>query len=420
MSTFDKVIGYDTIKKELQQLCDMIRNPDLYKEMGARIPRGILLYGDPGLGKTLLASAFIEESGLPCFTVRRNRKSDDFVEKIACAFKAAKKEQPSILFLDDMDKFANEDDRHRDAQEYVAVQSGIDEISDAFVFVLATVNEKWKLPDSLIRPGRFDRQINIERPSEEEARRIIEHYLSNKRVSDDVNMEDIAKMMSYSSCAELEMIINEAAINAASSRKTCIGMEELVQAVLRVEYDAPDFSSSIATDKLKQIAIHEAGHLVVSETLTAGSVGLASVRRTGKNSAGGFIHTCKRHAELTYPAMISLAGKAAVELYYGYDTGCGDDIKTAYNSIRAQLSELGTKGFGMVDVSTRRFPETSQSMNSRNESVVQAELEALMIRTRGILIKNRVFLEKVAEQLVERETLLYSDIKALREQYCAA
>ena len=420
MSAFDKVIGYDTIKKELQQLCDMIRNPEIYMEMGARIPRGILIYGDPGLGKTLLAKSFIKESGLPCFTVRRNRKSDDFVETITNAFEAAKNEMPSILFLDDMDKFANEDERHRDAEEYVAVQSGIDEIGDAEVFVLATVNEKWKLPNSLIRPGRFDRQIEINRPSEEDARRIIKHYLSDKRVTEDVNMEDIAKMMSYSSCAELEMIINEAAVNAAFSRKPCIGMSELVQSVLRVEYDAPDCSSAMAAEKVRKIAFHEAGHIVVSEALAAGSIGLASIRRTGRGSVGGFTHNCKEHADRSSRAMVSLAGKAAVELYYGSDEGCAGDINKAFNIIRAEISEVGTRGFGMIDVSTRRFPDTSESMNARNESVVQAELEALTLRTREILIKNKTFLEKSAELLIEKDTLLYSDIKELREKYCAA
>ena len=420
MNAFDKVIGYDTIKKELQQLCDMICNPELYKEMGARIPRGILLYGAPGLGKSLLARSFIEESGLPCFTVRRNRKSDDFVEMISCAFAAAKNESASILFFDDLDKFANEDERHRDAEEYVAVQSGIDEIGEASVFVLATVNEKWKLPDSLIRPGRFDRQIKVKRPSEEDARRIIKYYLSNKRVADDVNMEDITKMMSYSSCAELEMIINEAAVNAAFSRKTCIGMRELVQAVLRVEYDAPDYSSTMATDKLRKIAFHEAGHLVVSEVLTAGSVGLSSIRRTGRGSVGGFTHTCKTPEDHSVMAMVSLAGKAAAELYFGSDDGCTEDINKAFNIIRGLIAEVGTRGFGMIDVSTRRFQEASESMNSRNEAVAQAEMEALMTRVREILIKNREFLEKAAEQLIEKDTLLYSDIQALREKHCAA
>lgn len=420
MSAFDRVIGYDTIKKELQQLCDLIRNPEYYMEMGARIPHGILLCGAPGLGKTLLARSFIEESGLPCFTVRRNRKSDDFVEKIANAFEMAKNEPASILFLDDMDKFANEDVKHRDAEEYVAVQSGIDEIGDAAVFVIATVNEKWKLPDSLIRPGRFDRQIEINRPSEEDARKIIKHYLSNKRVSEKVNMDDITKMMSYSSCAELEMIINEAAVNAAFSRKSCIGMNELVQSVLRVEYDAPDYTSAMADEKVRKIAVHEAGHIVVSEVLTAGSVGLASVRRTGRGAVGGFTHNCKRHADRLYAAMVSLAGKAAVELYFGSDEGCTADINKAFNIIRDQISEVGIKGFGMIDVSTRRFPETSESMNARNEAVVQAEMDTLLKRARSILIQNKEFLEKTAEQLIEKDTLLYSEIQALREKYCAA
>ena len=131
MSAFDKVIGYETIKNELAQICDMIHNKDAYEKLGAKLPRGIVLSGDPGLGKTLMAKSFIEESGLKAFTVRRDKGNDDFIGSITEVFKNAKDNAPSIVFLDDMDKFANEDEGHRDAEEYVAVQSGIDEVKDS-------------------------------------------------------------------------------------------------------------------------------------------------------------------------------------------------------------------------------------------------------------------------------------------------
>ena len=147
MSAFDKVIGYKTIKNELLQICDMIRNKGVYEALGAKLPQGILLYGNPGLGKTLMAKCFVKESGLPAFTVRRNKGNDDFIGSITETFQKAKENAPSIVFLDDLDKFANEDDEHRDAGEYVAVQAGIDEVKHCDVFVLATANNIWKLPD---------------------------------------------------------------------------------------------------------------------------------------------------------------------------------------------------------------------------------------------------------------------------------
>lgn len=129
MSAFDKVIGYETIKNELLQICDMVHNKERYEALGAKLPQGILLYGDPGLGKTLIAKCFIEESGLKSYVVRRNKGNDDFISNITETFQKAKENAaPCIVFLDDMDKFANEDSDHRDAEEYVAVQSGIDEV----------------------------------------------------------------------------------------------------------------------------------------------------------------------------------------------------------------------------------------------------------------------------------------------------
>ena len=320
-------------------------------------------------------------------------------------------------FLDDMDKFANEDSNHRDAEEYVAVQSGIDEVKSCDVFILATANEIWKLPSSLVRSGRFDRKIEVQCPTNRDADEIIEHYLSNKKVSETVNMDDLSKMISYSSCAELETILNEAAINAAYKRKPSIEMEDLVKSVLRMQYDSPDNYTKISAEDMKKTALHEAGHLVVLEVLCPGSVGLASLRSTGRDSTGGFIHRCKELSRRPYHVLVSLAGKAAVELYYS-DTcanGCQNDINRAFNIIREDLSENATLGFGMIDVATNGFPNTSENMNSRNEAVTQAELERYMLITKDILLKNREFLEKATAALIEKETLLHSDIRILRD-----
>lgn len=417
MSAFDKVIGYETIKIELLQICDMIHNREIYEELGAKLPQGILLYGDPGLGKTLMAKSFIEESGLKAYIVRRNKGNDDFIGDITDTFRKAKENTPCVIFLDDMDKFANEDSDHRDAEEYVAVQSGIDEVKNCDVFILATANEIWKLPRSLVRSGRFDRKIEVQCPTNRDADEIIEHYLSNKKVSETVNMDDLSKMISYSSCAELETILNEAAISAAYKRKPSIEMEDLVKSVLRMQYDSLDNYTKTSAEDMKKTALHEAGHLVVSEVLCPGSVGLASLRSTGRDSTGGFIHRCKELSRRPYHVLVSLAGKAAVELYYS-DTcasGCRNDINRAFNIIREGLSENATLGFGMIDVATNRFPNTSENMNSRNEAVTQAELERYMLITKDILLKNREFLEKATAALIEKETLLHSDISILRD-----
>ena len=188
MNAFERIIGYDSIKNELIQICDMIHNKDVYEKLGAKLPQGVLIHGEPGLGKTLMAKCFIEECGLETYTVRRNRGNDDFVGLITDVFEKAKENAPALIFLDDMDKFANEDEAHRNAEEYVAVQSGIDEVKGYEVFVLATANCIRNLPQSLLRSGRFDRKIEVKRPSEAVQRRLFiqlhyRQYLRQHRCS---------------------------------------------------------------------------------------------------------------------------------------------------------------------------------------------------------------------------------------------
>ena len=418
MNAFDKVIGYDNIKKELLRVCDMIRDGERYNRLGAKLPQGVLLYGDPGLGKSMMAKCFIEESGLPAFTLRKTSGGDGFVAKISETFAEAKKYAPSVVFLDDMDKFANEDDDHADAEEYVAVQAGIDDVKDCGVFVIATVNDMGKLPRSLRRSGRFDRQIMFDVPTEADARRIISHFLSLKKVSPDVDLEDINRMFSYNSCAELETIINEAAVSAGYAGKDCIGTEDLVKAVLNMQYGATDDCLKCSDDRKRRTALHEAGHVVALEALVPDSVGLASIRTSGGDAGNGFVHRCKPIDRRPHEVLVHLAGKAAVELYYA-DTvagGCQSDITHAYQYIRDGIAESATLGFGLTDVSWRQF-EVSESMNARNEAATQAELERHMLMARNILIQNRKLLEETASLLEKKETLLYSDICELKRRF---
>lgn len=418
MSAFDKVIGYDAIKRELMEICDMVKNRSFYTELGADLPQGILLDGDPGLGKTLMAKCFLEECNLTTYTIRRNKSTGDFVAEITDTFTKAAENAPSIIFLDDMDKFANEDYSHRDTEEYVAIQSGIDEVKGKDVFVIATTNDYYKLPDSLVRAGRFDKKICVRTPNDNDAYQIIEHYLSNKKVSEDVNMNDLVRMFSYSSCAELESIINEAAISAASRRKDSIQMEDIVNAVLRSQYDSPDDFSSKPEEEMNRIALHEAGHLVVSEIITPESVGLASIRSNGNNENGGFVHLCKKMPVQFQHAYIGLAGKVAVELYYAdaCTLGCDEDLNKVIELIEEDMTENASCGISMLDLTSGYARYSSDAYKTSIEAVVRVELERVLIKTREILLKNREFLEKTAKALAEKQTLLYSDIQRIRNE----
>ncbi len=416
MSEFDKVIGYESIKRELMQICDMIRNREKYEKVGAKLPNGLLLHGEPGLGKSLMAKCLMDECGLNSYTIRRNKGGEDFIDSITSIFEDAVNNSPSIVLLDDMDKFANEDQGHRDAEEYVTIQAAIDDVKDKDVFVVATANDLYKLPDSLIRAGRFDRKIDVESPSKKEAAEIIEFFLKDKKVSDNINYDDLCKMISYNSCAQLEAILNEAAINAAYAGKENIEMEDLINAVLRQEYNSPDDYSEMSEEEIRHTAIHEAGHAVVSEIVEPGSVGLISIRCKGKAIVNGFVHRCESLKRRPYHILVSLGGKAAVELNRceTVASGCQNDLTSAYSNIRAGISDNAILGFELMDISTHGN-KLSDSTNERTEAVVYAEMERYFMKAKDILIKNKEFLDKLTELLIEKKTLLYSDVQRVRE-----
>ncbi len=234
MSSFGKVIGYEDIKRELQIFADVIKNFEKYEKLGVKLPRGILLDGEPGVGKTLLAKCFIEESGCKHFILRKDKPDGDFVNEIRNTFCEAKKESKAIVFLDDMDKYANEDNMHKDAEEYVTVQSCIDDCKDSGILVFATVNNRHGLPDSLIRAGRFDKVIEVSIPKGEESKEIIKYYLSQKKTIDSIDFEKIANILEGISCAQIESVINEAGIYAGYAKKENIDREDLIKACMRL------------------------------------------------------------------------------------------------------------------------------------------------------------------------------------------
>ena len=320
MSEFDKVIGYESIKEELLQIIDMINNREVFEKLGARFPHGVLISGNPGLGKTLLANCFVKESGLNSYTLRKTKGDNDFMNHITETFDRALENAPSVILLDDLDKFSNEDDEYGDAEEYVAVQATIDKVKDKEVIVIATVNNICKLPNSLIRSGRFDRKILVETPTLEDTLKIITYYLKDKTVSKNLNMEDINRMVSF----ELDRRPHE--------------------------------------------------------------------------------------------VLVSLGGKAATEHNYGRcASGCYSDLRRAGEAVRDGISNSGTMGMGLVDVSTNQFPHNPESFTARNEAVTLAELERYMFIARDIILKNKEFFDKIWKALLEKETLLYSDIQRIKK-----
>ena len=412
MSAFDKIIGYESVKNELYQIIDMFKNREMYQKMGAKLPKGVLLYGAPGMGKTMLAQALIEECNVKTFIVKKNKDEKSSLIEITKTFELASKENESIVFIDDLDKFSDSNEYDVDDEAFVAVQAGIDSVKNNNVLVIATINNYRKLPTSLKRNGRFDRKIGLRSPTNEDAAKIIKYYLQSKSVDKNLNYEDVAKMISYTSCADLETILNESAIYATYARKESIDIEDIVKAYLRDQYNIPDENTKCSDEETEITSLHEAGHAVIGEAIKQGSVGFISVQTTGRSSKGGFTHFCEEFKRRPENVLIALGGKCAVELFYEgrCASGCQSDLSQAMSMLRDGVTESGTCGIGMLEVSS----EPSQNYVERNESVVQAELERFMFQAKDILLKNKDFVLKLTEKLKNKKNLLYSDIQEVR------
>lgn len=424
MSAFDKVIGYENEKEELFQLCDMAKNPEKYAALGVKLPRGILLHGVPGVGKTLMASALIEEMGEDRnrYVLRKDKSNEEFVESISKTFQEAKAHAPSVIFLDDLDKFASDSDS-RNPEELIAVQSGIDEVKGTDVFVVATANEICELPRSLRRAGRFDRILEICPPNRKEAVEIVRHYLKDKKVAADVTAESVARLMDGNSCAALESVLNEAGIYAGYENKPEIGREHIVRAVLRDIFEADESVNEISAAAKEEVAFHEAGHAVAALAFDPEGVGLISVRPS-RSDARGVVQFFKSENyfgsyDKMHERVISLlAGRAAVELKFGRtDVGASSDMERAATITERFVTNYGMSGFELLRPGLRTL--TAEGHDERVIVGRNAMLARCYEEAKDILRKNWAFVEKLASALVERNTLIFEEIVELRKEMAA-
>jgi cell division protease FtsH len=368
----------------------------------------VLLEGAPGLGKTLLATEFIKVAGVKSFTLRRNKGGDDFISQLEATFKDAADAAPSIVFLDDMDKFAPDS---RDSEEFVVLQAKMDEVKGKDVFVIATVNDTDYIPYSLLRAGRFDRHITVSAPTGADSERIIRHYLSEKPMDKDIDYTDVSKMLYGKSCAELESVINAAAISAAYSRSSRIGIEHVMGATLREAYGITEDCDEMSETEREETAYHEAGHALISEVIQPGSVGLLSLSSSRGSDKGGFMLRCENYERRAHLVLVALGGKAASEIKFGrVASGTVSDLQKAISHIYRSTTGVGAYGLSAVGGG-----DESEALDSRQEIVVEAELERHLYKAREIVAENREFLDALAKELYEKRTLLYSDIRRIRE-----
>lgn len=410
---FEDIIGYQDVKKEFYQLLDMIHNKEKYTNLGVSLPKGILLHGIPGIGKSMIAEAFIKASRIPSVICRKNTPDGEFVNEIVKSFKKARDLAPSIIFLDDMDKFANSDENHKDAEEYVTVQSCIDEIKNEDVLVIATVNDIYKLPDSLTRSRRFDRKIRMDVPEGKEAIEIMNYYLSNKKVEDNIEIDVVADILNGCSCAKLETVINEAGITTAYEDRKYISSDDIIKAAL-YNCKGIKITENFRNEDFKSVAYHEAGHAVVSEILLEDSVAAIAIDDNNYKAITVYkknkTHLSKENMELKI--IRSLAGKAASEMYTGaLDTGTSIDLEQTNRELEKLNHTLANLGFHYMD--TMDYPVTND-LRFEREIADSACTEMYFQKAKKILYANREFLEEIANLFMEKRLVKRSDIAKIR------
>lgn len=410
----DRVIGYDSIKQELFRIIDSLKCPEKYEKLGADMLRGIIFSGSPGIGKTLMAEAVIEEIGWNAISLKKSTAEEKFHEDVVKAFDDAKSSAPSVLYMDDIDKYG----KGKNGDEiYTTIQTCIDECANKKVFIIATANLLSSLPLSLYREGRFDKRFELEPPGGNDAKEIFYHYLKKTNTLGDIDAEEIARCLDGYSCAALECLVKEAAVFAGYSSKEKIDQDDLRTACLRLFFGAPELLEYISDEEKKKIAIHEAGHALIAELLMPGCVNFVSIKAMDSDVMGlTSLRKKSRHGELKdfkrieHEIMIDLGGKAATELLSGeIDTGANKDMHSAFNKARAIFDAYTGYDFN----SWSHGEETAQTVYNNLDVSTQSAVARYYADAKRLLTKNREVLKELSDTLLEKETLFYKEIEEI-------
>jgi len=441
--TFADVAGADEAVEELEEIRDFLSDPERFKKIGAKIPKGVLLYGPPGTGKTLLARAVAGEAGVPFFTI----SGSDFVEmfvgvgasRVRDLFEQAKAESPAIIFVDEIDAVGRHrgaglggghDEREQTLNQLLVEMDGFD-VSTGVILIAAT-NRPDILDPALLRPGRFDRQIVVDRPDLEGRRRIADVHAAGKPLADDVSTDVIARRTPGFTGADIANLLNEAALLAARRDRSTISQDEIEDAIDRV-IAGPERKSRAMSDKEKMvIAYHEAGHALVGHVLP-NTDPIHKISIVARGRALGWtlaLPTQDRYlqsrSELTDTMAMLLGGRTAEELIFGDPTtGASDDIDRVATIARSMVTEygmseslgpqrLGNKS-GEVFLGKDQGHEAnySQDVATQIDREVRGLVEAAHEEAREILTLHRVVLDRLAEGLIEHESLDGAELESI-------
>ncbi|MGN0824580.1 MAG: ATP-dependent zinc metalloprotease FtsH [Candidatus Coproplasma sp.] len=442
---FDDVAGAEEEKVELAEVVEFLKQPKKFSDLGARIPKGVLLIGPPGTGKTLFAKAVAGEAGVPFFSV----SGSDFVEmyvgvgasRVRDLFEVAKKNQPCIIFIDEIDAVGRHrgaglgggnDEREQTLNQILVQMDGFE--GNDGVVVIAATNRSDILDPALTRPGRFDRQVYVNLPDVKGREQILKVHARNKPVAPDVNFKTVARLTAGFSGADLANVLNEAAILAARADKKFITNAELFESIDKVTM-GPAKKSKVVTESDKRLtAYHESGHCILAK-LCENCDPVHEVTIIPRGSAGGFTMTRPENDRSYYSRKymldeicMCLGGRVAEELVIkDISSGASGDIKQATKFARLMVAELGmSEKLGLISYSDDSQPmfigrdmaahnsyseETAKLIDDEVREIVSTQHE----RARKLLSENRAVLDNMARVLIERETIYTEEVDMLLE-----
>lgn len=446
-TTFKSVAGLKEEKEEVSELIDFLKNPKKFQKLGARIPKGVLLVGPPGTGKTLLARAVAGEAKVPFYYI----SGSDFVElfvgvgasRVRDMFKEAKQNAPCLIFIDEIDAVGRQrgtglggghDEREQTLNQLLTEMDGFG--SNEGIIIIAATNRPDVLDPALLRPGRFDRQVTVNLPDVKEREAILEVHAKNKVLDENVNLKRIAERTPGYSGADLENMLNEAALLAVRRNKLSIGMDEIDEAGDRVLMGPAKTSRKVTDFEKKVVCFHEAGHAVIGIELPNGEE-VHKITIIPRGMAGGYTQMLpkeERTMVMTKDELLDritslLAGRVSEEMFLNeMSTGASDDFKKATRIARSMVTE-----YGMSDLGPVQFEHRSEEVflgrdytKSRNYSdtvaleidqEVRKIIDACYKRAKDIIQKNKDLVNLLSETLMNKETLTKEEIEEIVNNY---
>lgn len=444
--TFDDVAGLDEEKEELQEIVDFLKDPQKYTNLGARIPSGVLLEGAPGTGKTLLAKAVAGEAGVPFYSI----SGSDFVEmfvgvgasRVRDMFEEAKKNSPCIVFIDEIDAVARRrgtglggghDEREQTLNQLLVEMDGFG-VNEGII-VMAATNRADILDPAILRPGRFDRKITVSRPDVKGREEILKVHARKKPLGDDVNLREIAQITAGFAGADLENLLNEAAIKAAGENRAYICQEDIKDSLIKIGIGSEKKSHLISEKEKRITAYHESGHAILfHEFDDVGPVYTISIIPTGAGAAGYTMPLPSRdemfetRGQMLHEIMVDFGGRIAEELILDdITTGASNDIQKATQTARAMVTKYGmSSNIGTINYQQEEedvFLGYDLGHTSRNSEYIAGEIdkevkaiiEQCYQEAKAIIMKHIDVLHKSAALLMEKEKISGAEFDALYE-----